>query len=185
MSPNKPPERLFKYPPMERQDLTQSQLNSFKFTPVDSTPHTTIGRNFLEEQLNQSVTRMAAKHSRRSTNTTNTLINALPENPFVLTINPLQQPKTSSTDPNFFNKVIKPALAESRLRLGPAALRSAVEGAASPTKQDGFTVDRQEVDAALNLHRPSQSLNVSLLPSSSLTVDLPFKRPSRCHMSVT
>ena len=42
-------------------------------------------------------------------------------------------------DPTFFNNQIKPHLDNSRLRLGPAAVRAAVESAStSPHKRGGF-----------------------------------------------
>jgi hypothetical protein len=129
MSAPKPGERLFKYPPMERQDLNQTQLGSFKFTPVDPVNNfqalTNSAKQFLEHQLS----------SRQRTGHVSTSTGLSPDNSSTLSS---QRPPANhaqpDVDPSFFNKHIKPDLDDSRLRLGPAALRSAVQGA-SPTKR--------------------------------------------------
>ncbi|EHY51827.1 hypothetical protein ABEF95_003136 [Exophiala dermatitidis] len=132
MSATKPSERLLRYPPMERQDLNQSQLGSFKFTPVDKVQSIdTIATNYLQQQLAESL--MRAEKSRF-------LASAQPHSSTEVKVT---SPALSfgSTDAEFFNKHIKPDLAESRLRLGPAAFRSAVDGGArSPTKQDHIRI---------------------------------------------
>ncbi|EXJ78975.1 hypothetical protein A1O3_08475 [Capronia epimyces CBS 606.96] len=136
MAATKPSERLLKYPPMERQDLNQSQLGSFKFVPVDRIQSIdAIATNYLRQQLAESLFR--AESARLSA--TKAASGGV--------ASPIQttSPQSASTDADFFNKHIKPDLAESRLRLGPAALRSAVEGAAkSPTKQGQLMGSRQE-----------------------------------------
>lgn len=117
---------------MERQDLNQSQLGSFKFTPVDKVQSIdTIATNYLQQQLAESL--MRAEKSRF-------LASAQPHSSTEVKVT---SPALSfgSTDAEFFNKHIKPDLAESRLRLGPAAFRSAVDGGArSPTKQDHIRI---------------------------------------------
>ena len=150
-------ERLLKYPLMERQDLNQSQLGSFKFTPVDNVPSMrAIATNILNQQLAHNLARTSAARFPHKVNT------SLSENTGPSHKQPLQRPPV---DPNFFNKHIKPHLGDSRLRLGPAAFRSAVEGAAtSPPKTlnaDLLNVDRHGFDAALTLHHPSKSPGVS------------------------
>ena len=103
-----------KYPSMERQDLTQGQLGSFKFTPVDEAvrhspqPHP---HPLLVQQYNQSLQR-AGWH-----------------NQDIASLDP-------AGDPAFFNHQIKPSLDASRLRYGPATVRAAVESAStSPQKR--------------------------------------------------
>jgi hypothetical protein len=120
---------FLQYPSMERQDLTQSQLGSFKFTPVDAV-RKEINQEYLtalahEEMLGQlqysaqravamaSVTPSRASFDFAITSATNLAAH-----------NNLQIPHSGSS---FFNKHIKPDLEDSRLRYGPAALRSAVE----------------------------------------------------------
>jgi len=101
-----------KYPSMERQDLTQSQLGSFKFAPVDEAPRDSphphplfMSRYAFDFQNDGS--------SDRGHNSSQ-----------------------MAFDPPFFNHQIKPSLDSSRLRLGPAAVRAAVESASfSPQKQ--------------------------------------------------
>ena len=163
MQPNQPSDRLLKYPLMERQDLNQSQLGSFKFTPVDNVQSlTAVATNYLQQQLAENL----AKASPFNQNKANFVLgdNATPG------INLTQQ--SSTADPNFFNKHIKPDIGDSRLRLGPAALRSAVTGAAtSPTKTDRLNIDRYEFDNALSYHHHTRSLDVSVLTSLQL-VDL-------------
>lgn len=154
MATTKPSERLLKYPPMERQDLNQSQLGSFKFTPVDKIPSfNAVAPNYLKQQLAESFAR--AEASRLSASM------SVPAG--VPTSSKVTSPPPASPDAAFFNKHIKPDLAESRLRLGPAALRSAVEGAArSPTKQDRFIMVGQEISPGL-AHHATQLIKVSAL----------------------
>ena len=158
MSSEHPAERLLKYPLTKRQDLNQSQLGSFKFTPVDNVQSmTAIATNILNQQLAQNLARTSpATFSQHTPNT------SLPENTGSSHKPPGQRP---TVDPNFFNKHIKPHLGDSRLRLGPAAFRSAVESATtSPpkaAKTDRLKVDPHEFDTALTLHHPSKSLDVS------------------------
>ncbi|KIW72637.1 hypothetical protein PV04_00817 [Phialophora macrospora] len=147
-------ERLFRYPPMERQDLNQSQLGSFKFTPVDPVDLKSLTRaanQFLEQQLFQ--------RQRLSSST-----RAFQDNASTLSSerNP-RQPNQSAADPDFFNKYIKPDIGESRLRLGTAALRSAIDGA-SPAKRTPFIQAQQEPEFSVNYHHPSSSINVASPP---------------------
>lgn len=126
MAIDKPSDRLFRYPPMERQDLNQSQLGSFKFTPVDnvSSLHA-MATSYMNNQISNYLARTkATTSSDRSSH-----------------------PSSAIVDAGFFNKHIKPDLGDSRLRLGPAAVRSAVEGAAtSPTRHDHMLSDQTNSD---------------------------------------
>ncbi|KIW30631.1 hypothetical protein, variant 1 [Cladophialophora immunda] len=170
MALNKATERLFKYPPMERQDLNQSQLGSFKFTPVDPVSNiqtlTQSAKHYLEQQLSRRLPRGAAPLAAGSSqNKPNAFTDMSPEKSV-----PYSNP--SSVDASFFNKHIKPDLGDSRLRLGPAALRSAVEGAASPTKSVSVTPVQQELDATLRQHQQTNSFNAPELVSSQPQVPL-------------
>lgn len=105
-----------KYPSMERQDLTQAQLGSFKFTPVDEAAPSCHPHSLLLQQYRQSSGN--ARLLRQSTSS----------------------PDVAS-DASFFNQQIRPSLDHSRLRLGPAAVRAAVESAStSPQKRFGRRV---------------------------------------------
>ncbi|OAP62489.1 hypothetical protein AYL99_04694 [Fonsecaea erecta] len=168
MAMNRASERLFKYPPMERQDLNQSQLGSFKFTPVDPVSNiqslTQSAKLYLDEQLRQRLPRAAASLTTGSSQSNPTIFaDVSPENP-------LPYSNSSSVDANFFNKHIRPDLGDSRLRLGPAALRSAVEGAASPTKNFSMIQVHQEPNVVLRQHRQSNSFNAPELVSSQIQV---------------
>jgi hypothetical protein len=146
-------ELLFRYPPMERQDLNQSQLGSFKFTPVDPVDLKSLTRSanqFLEQQLLQ--------RQRLSSST-----GAFQHNASTLSSERTpRHPKQSAVDSDFFNKHIKPDIGDSRLRLGTAALRSAIDGA-SPAKKTSFIQVQQEPEFSVNYHHPSSSINVSAL----------------------
>jgi hypothetical protein len=126
MAIDKPSDRLFRYPPMERQDLNQSQLGSFKFTPVDNVSSLqAMATSYMNSQISAYLARAKATSSS--------------ERP--------SHPSTGIVDADFFNKHIKPDLGDSRLRLGPAAVRSAVEGAAtSPTRQEHMLSDQTNSD---------------------------------------
>lgn len=133
-----------KYPSMERQDLTQAQLGSFKFTPVDEavyhapqpSPHPLLLQQYNESLQNAGFDRQ------------------------------LMSPDIAA-DPSFFNHQIRPSLDTSRLRLGPAAVRAAVESASSsPPKR--FTRSSQ------SSMRPNVSSSFST--SSLLTVPLTTSR---------
>ncbi|KIW84562.1 hypothetical protein Z517_03812 [Fonsecaea pedrosoi CBS 271.37] len=164
MALNKTIERLFKYPPMERQDLNQSQLGSFKFTPVDPVSNisnlTHSAKVYLEQQLCRRLYHGAAPLAAdSSTDKPNAFTDTSPGK-FV------SLPTSSLADANFFNKHIQPDLGDSRLRLGPAALRSAVEGAASPTKKLSVIQLQQEPGATVRRHQQNNSLNFSEVLSS-------------------
>lgn len=103
-----------KYPSMERQDLTQAQLGSFKFTPVDEERYSPQAQHhpLLLQQYAQSLKNGGFERQ-------------------------LTSPDIAA-DPSFFNHQIRPSLDESRLRFGPAAVRAAVESASSsPQKRFG------------------------------------------------
>lgn len=155
MASNKPSERLFKYPPMERHDLNQSQLGSFKFTPVDPVNNlqslTHSARNYLEQQLYHKLSNVPPSSTGHLYDNASTLSSERP-------VSPQKQPVA---DTAFFNQHIKPDLGDSRLRLGPAALRSAVDGGVSPTKNSLFTPGRQDADFPASYFRTSNSVNVS------------------------
>jgi len=156
MTIDKPSDRLFKYPPMERQDLNQSQLGSFKFTPVDSVGSLqAIATSYMNSQINAYLSRV--KVSSLSSD------------------RPSSSPG-GNAKADFFNKHIKPDLGDSRLRLGPAALRSAVDGAAtSPTRHshvlaeqtspDRLSADHFGSSSTGPLHNPGRLPLVALLCS--------------------
>ncbi|ETI28775.1 hypothetical protein G647_01226 [Cladophialophora carrionii CBS 160.54] len=148
-------ERLFKYPPMERQDLNQSQLGSFKFTPVDPVDLKSLTQSanqFLEQQFFQRQRLSVASAS--STGAFQDSASTLSSD------RGAHQPNQYAIDTEFFNKHIKPDLGDSRLRLGPAALRSAVDGA-SPAKKQSLIHVQPEPDLSVKYHRPSNSINVT------------------------
>ena len=157
MTPTIATERLFKYPPIERQDLNQSQLGSFKFTPVDPVNNmhslTQSAKQFLEQQLSQRQRLPGAPPPSHP---------PWQDNGSTLSSErPMPQPQFFGADTNFFNKHIKPDLGDSRLRLGPAALRTAVDGVTSPTKKAYTNSLQQEPDFNMSYHRSSNSINVS------------------------
>ncbi len=148
--------RLFRYPPMERQDLNQSQLGSFKFTPVDPVNPmdslTLTARHMLEQQFSQR---------QRDPEASASSAGLFQDNGSTLSSGrALPHLMNSTVDTDFFNKHIKPDLGDSRLRLGPAAVRTAVDGG-SPAKRFIFTHGQQEPDFNLSHHRPGDSINVS------------------------
>jgi hypothetical protein len=159
MTPIMAIERLFKYPPMERQDLNQTQLGSFKFTPVDSVTNvqdlTQSARQFLEQQLIQRQRLPGSPPSSIGP----WKYNATPWSFERLAAHP--QPVEGLRD--FFNKHIKPDIGESRLRLGPAALRSAVDNATSPVKTSPTRLAQQELDFNMSYHQPPNSTEVGIL----------------------
>lgn len=102
-----------KYPSMERQDLTQGQLGSFKFIPVDEVATPSHPHPLLLQQYHQALQNGGFFN------------NTVPSS-------------DATNDPAFFNQQIKPSLDDSRLRFGPAAMRAAVESAStSPPKRFG------------------------------------------------
>lgn len=147
-----------KYPLMERQDLTQGQLGSFKFTPVD--PTSTLGDTpwllaaqaqlraragdregpalVTADDQSNIASRIASQLGVHQNS--QSFYSALPFDSFHRTAIP-------TSDPAFFNKHIKPDLEESRLKLGPAAFRAAVVGN-SPDKSFSQTRTRAEVSHA-------------------------------------
>ena len=122
-----------RYPAIERQDLTQGQLGSFKFTPIDiqrensilgETPMLWQAQAKLRQRLEQQPTlRGVAWNSKsRGSSPKRNAINSTD------TWSPQPQSPLSNPDSSFFNKCFKPDLEDSRLRMGPAALRTAVNG---------------------------------------------------------
>jgi hypothetical protein len=106
------------YPSMERQDLTQGQLGSFKFTPVDSvrkdisrehvrtfqTQQEMIARLYpAQDPFDQAWKSHAAFSDNSALSRAVTAVNTPP-------------------DPTFFDN-----LDDSRLKYGPAAVRTAVQ----------------------------------------------------------
>lgn len=117
------------YPNMERQDLTQGQLGSFKFTPVDAVQRDP-NKDFLT----------AMAHQQMLTQLQNAAQQAVAMSPDVYqhtrsdsagclsnTWSSHGNPQSPKQDVAFFDKRSKPDLADSRLKYGPAALREAVQ----------------------------------------------------------
>lgn len=151
-------ERIFKYPPMERQDLNQSQLGSFKFTPVDPIDPasnlqslTQSARQYLDQKMYGGLHRGSSSTAGAVSDDASTFS---PRPPF-------PQTHASNADAEFFNKHIKPDLGDSRLRLGPAAFRSAVDGIGSPQKNRGAIHVRQDTESTGGFHDPNDSFSVS------------------------
>ncbi|KAJ9649854.1 hypothetical protein H2198_010825, partial [Neophaeococcomyces mojaviensis] len=92
---------------MERQDLTQAQLGSFKFTPVDEASRDAPHPHPLFLSQYAPIPKNGSWNSEQRFTT------------------------EMVCDASFFNHQIKPSLDGSRLRLGPAAVRAAVESASS------------------------------------------------------
>ena len=110
---------------MERQDLTQGQLGSFKFTPVDAVQRdfnkeylTAVAHQEMLSQFQNPVAMASDTFSHVHSNSAGHFSNSLASD---------GNPKSPTADPAFFDNHIKPDLADSRLKYGPAALRSAVE----------------------------------------------------------
>lgn len=112
---------------MERQDLTQGQLGSFKFTPVDAVSPdkgrwTAMAQQEVFTELQHAAQRAVAMapdaYSHARSNSAGCFSNAWSSH---------GNPQSPKQDTTFFDKQSKPDLAESRLKYGPAALRSAVE----------------------------------------------------------
>lgn len=126
------------YPSMERQDLTQGQLGSFKFTPVDAPPSDTLDDMLLAAQammrarvstLPQFIT--ADNQSEAAQPVASQLASqpCFPQSTSAFSFEPTPPPSAlPKPDSDFFNTHIKPDLEESRLKLGPAAFRAAVDG---------------------------------------------------------
>ncbi|KIX00158.1 uncharacterized protein Z518_10295 [Rhinocladiella mackenziei CBS 650.93] len=158
MSSSKPSERPLNYRSMERQNLNQSQLGSFKFTPAGNIrPIDAIANKVMGDQLAESLARATRSgfsqyqtgNSLRDSVTTDSQAPQGPATPLI-------------SDANFFHTHIKSDLGDSRLRSGPDAFRSTVDGATS---------DRQEVGAVLTQHCPTPSLD------AQETFSLPFPIP--------
>ncbi|ETN38851.1 uncharacterized protein HMPREF1541_06892 [Cyphellophora europaea CBS 101466] len=175
-----------KYPSMERQDLTQGQLGSFKFTPVDVQTNTRGdtplflqaqsllrarvgeqgGFEFITEDYQNNFASLASQQSLGGT-----VQNFSPRLSPGFSSATTCRPATPPSDPGYFNRHIKPDLEDSRLKLGPAAFRSAVNGN-SPEKNFSQSRPRAEVGhLASGLHlSPFRELYLSLrLPQSNLT----------------
>ena len=131
------PLQFQKYPGIERQDLTQGQLKSFKFTPVDNASYHSRNstRDWLkstaqlqmQHQLQDSVHRaIAVQHQKQDTKYYS---ENLPY-PNLWQNSPSNRQRASTLPPpaiSLFTGHNKTHLADSRLKFGPAALRSAVE----------------------------------------------------------
>lgn len=151
-----------KYPSMERQDLTQAQLGSFKFTPVDEASRDAPHPHPLFLSQYAPIPKNGSWNSEQRFTT------------------------EMVCDASFFNHQIKPSLDGSRLRLGPAAVRAAVESASSsPQKyfsrrrpQDAMRGNVRQEDfhtsrsIQLTTHRHSRSFPISLV-LLSMNLSLP------------
>ena len=138
---------------MERQDLSQGQLGSFKFAPVDVIRQPRVHNQFLNDLAREHMSshlKVAAQHSAtvpprslRSRALGSSEVDASnQQNPFTHHI-----PTSPTSDSGFFNHHIKPDLTDSRLKYGPAAVRSAVDSNSPEKKRDRERV-RAEVSEA-------------------------------------
>ena len=110
------------YPSMERQDLTQGQLGSFKFTPVDAV-HKDINKEYLTAMAHQEMLTQLQSAAHHAVAMAADSANH-PKPGFSNSRASLANPPTAST---VFDQHFKPDLEDSRLKYGPAALRSAVD----------------------------------------------------------
>lgn len=148
-----------KYPSMERQDLTQGQLGSFKFTPIDVPTSSTLGNTpFLLAAQAKLRERM---RNRAFTADSQIDFSSLAGQKWLdeQQIKPQPSPSTafksnptlsfvpSRPDPAFFNTHIKPDLEDSRLKFGTAAIRAAIDGT-SPVKPFSPSRARTEVSCS-------------------------------------
>lgn len=170
-----------KYPSMERQDLTQGQLGSFKFTPIDVAPSSTLGdtpfllaaqaklRARIENQPSFSPVTADNQINFSSLASQQWLDDQLHKSS--TTLHPHSDSASrSAPDSSFFNNHIKPDLEDSRLKLGTAAFRAVVDGS-SPDKSFSQTRSRAEVSHTAFLHSLSstRTRSTNLSPSCSLT----------------
>lgn len=137
------------YPSIERQDLTQGQLGSFKFTPVDSTSYPTPSfeprgeARRLWQARAQARARMRGGRDQKSAlergawqqyshRARSQSPNKFDQNDssYASAMSQSTQPQTpdSLRDQTFFNEHVKQDLEDSRLRLGATGFRSAVRG---------------------------------------------------------
>lgn len=156
-----------KYPSMERQDLTQAQLGSFKFTPVDEAAPSIQPHPLLLQQYHQSLQNAGFPHGVHSPDIT--------------------------SNPSFFNQKIAPSLDTSRLRLGPAAMRAAVENAStSPQKHFSHSVHanmrpnvsttrRNDLSKTLRILRHKLSILNLSIPKTNLPDPSTQVRVTVCH----
>jgi hypothetical protein len=147
------PLQFQKYPIMERQDLTQGQLGSFKFTPVDNSPQAsqslahgwrkTRAQQRLEQQLRASIKRVLATQPETSTQQPA----KLPNTNTPQSHSPTRARASACSPPyySFFNEHIKPDLGESRLKFGTAAIRLAVE---SQSPEKGREASKTNLDVS-------------------------------------
>ena len=175
-----------KYPSMERQDFTQGQLGSFKFTPVDVPSSNTLGdtpmllaaqamlRDRVRKQTqlvtadNQTEFSQSVIASQQWANQPSTSQSASAS---ALAFEPTPPPSAlSKPDSEFFNTHIKPDLEESRLKLGPAAFRAAVDGN-SPDSSLSQIRSRAEVS-----HPQQQHVLATATFSATLVVIFPASR---------
>ena len=170
-----------KYPGIERQDLTQGQLGSFKFTPVDNEPTRpySLAQDWLNsptqsnlQQHSPEATRRAVEVLRQQQQARRSRGMPIPG----MRQNPFDRPHVPTFSPpnhSFFDDHIKPNLGDSRLKYGPATLRTAVESQ-SPEAQghsEGlmFNVRDQSV-------LPFTTTSVQLMTQSGIYTIFPTPR---------
>lgn len=172
---------------MERQDLTQGQLGSFKFTPVDSVSSYEERSYFPWNYREKSVEEWASQDtSSKLFDHTNFNLRRPPwlhpadtwsrfTSPSSVShhCSSASPPRTSTpvSDPSFFNKHIRPDLGDSRLKLGSAALRSAVNGN-SPEKTTTQDCRSPQVSAKPSNHSSTVTLIVDHLACSCFLLRL-------------
>lgn len=145
------------YPSMERQDLSQGQLGSFKFAPVDagqvcnsSQFLSDLARQYMSSHLKQAARNPAITPVTRSTTSQARIKQVDPEKR--QNTSQSHVPTGPISESSFFNDHIRPDLEDSRLKYGPAVVRSAVNSNSPEKKRymEHFKVDVSEVPAQLS-----------------------------------
>lgn len=144
------------YPSMERQDLSQGQLGSFKFAPVDadrihggSRFLSDLARHYMSSHLKQAAQNPTVTPVARTNSTRARLKQADSEHRQTA---PLPHVPTSpASESSFFNNHIRSDLIDSRLKYGPAVVRSAVNSNSPERKRETEHVQVDVSEAPVQL----------------------------------